>query len=575
MKQLALNSDEKQFVLNWGKEGLCSLLSIDGFKNNIPISVCLYFHHFLIEIELNSSEVSSIYDHIKKIIQNTQSHLSFVVDFYFLQYSTQHKIQLPEFDVSNLCWDFGSSSVEIFLTNSIQQNNFEQILKYSSQIFHSTLLDQKKLEIFQLLSKFDSEIELTDPFDISVKFVSPYIPPVNALSLVEGEFMFYLPSWLPQENLKLTFTFSSKITHESIHFSIETSLFQVVRIPLSFPSEDQWNFEEFSLLINLFKLSWTISSKFPNLFYKVLHPAPILFDVTFPIITSIDSNMEFFVNCNFSHIYNQLISLQLFFESENSIIHDQNGKNSLGTYQYSEKILSFSFSPCLQSFLFSLEFRQLQALHSSKLFIKTKIGNYDFNFAFPINLDFPINCTTRLVSSDLAHICLTNISSKVLYLERVEIGEEKWPSRVIQPSHSSFLIVHTNQKLNEEISYFAKEENGPLLNQRFNLSFQTCIRVIQVEIQKEIFLGQYVEMKFELSSCDYKIISNTNVLINGQTSVQKFQGGTVSIYLIPIALGNLSLPTIEINSELYSTSPTTIFVTFPKHRPIIPLISAV
>lgn len=498
------------------------------------------------------------------------------------------------------CWSFGQKAALYFVEEAIKEKKYSRIQYFAKPLFLDCSPDEIKLELFNVLSKLDSEILIKDPFCCQIKFDSDAF-----YTTIKSDYTFIINVKCKFKSIDLfpnvydSATLIMKMKKNEKDFITREFTTTNVKINenfqfLAFLNEGgKWNFDCLILRKESLSFSWQIDKQDYNIYVSEYERPNI--NVTFPSLIGFCQLLPITFSVDFVTIEKEEVSFKLFFDSPSLTIPDQHGNadihnssqqaqpskiavDSKATFNISDSILTFNKSidrsnfDCDSKFIVRINCKQNGHIDSSNLHVVASISGMKYEYLFHIVFVFPIECSLRFISEKFAHICLRNNASVPFIIESAEMQPSTWGKQIINAGEELFLIGQRSYE-NDVLKAFIKDESGSSIAMSWDINDKVMRPIIKAELKGSPICGCALKIKLlDIPQCEFHVENTKNFIVSGITKIEEFKGGNLVFSIIPLKSGLLRLPFISLNHVSHIIQQEYINVNQPKGTLLSPLV---
>lgn len=570
----------------WGEKTIDTLLKLPQFITQTNVSSHMLFKKFLLMLESSDINIESVYDEYRNLLRGFKSTVVAMDTLYVLYFQKRPK----QLDIENMNqfigWNIASEATKIIVNSIIERGDFETVFKLAQPLLSDRSSIKDKKEIFEKLVSFDKSYVYESLFRVNFSFESDAFQsevPAGRPFIINAKFRG--PQWIPENFddaiLQLKITRQGKIDKFSTNAQ---TLKKIMSFQAFFGSPGTRDFSEFSLQYGKIVLKWTINTVYQIIVGNHVN-VPIHLDTPRIIVPS--KPLTMLIKLDFSNIMVANFQQYILFEDNNAYIPEQEGEitytnsdndetkltckysiNKEGVVSLMNKSDNSEFLPSLKILTMPITFMVKNLTNEkSKLIVNMKMNHHKVSNQFSVLCNFPLKINIRLKTEEVIHLALQNVCDIPLTINNEDIGET-----VIDSDTEIFIIHPTNKEL---FTVTVSGLIGEKITQTWNINDDILYPKIKLEFEnKETFLvGSTIDAHLKIPKSKFRFIQNSDFVIIGMINCPNFTGGNINVKFIPIKVGKVETPNIEINDVVYTLHPRFIQVTSSSALSLGPFVS--
>jgi hypothetical protein len=223
----------------------------------------------------------------------------------------------------------------------------------------------------------------------------------------------------------------------------------------------------------------------------------------------------------------------------------------------SQGCISFKEKPSLMTVTFSLPFTlDDQTVKTAALDVKTIVGPTIIRkSSFILSSEFPLQVEGRVQSRTMVHLRVRNACAVPLYVENLP-----WGRVCLRPDECVHVL---HERAVGQFAVDVREEGGPVVRHSWNVDDTIMARRIfgAIDGSPPFPVGASLNLEIELPPGPYKVLPSEDFVVCGKVREVEFAGGTVRLQIIPIRIGTLTLPAVEVGELVQRIYPFSAQVT--------------
>ncbi|OHT09527.1 hypothetical protein TRFO_21575 [Tritrichomonas foetus] len=568
----------------WGEKAIDTMLNLREILNNQPkVASKLLFKKYLLVEERDGSELESIYKQLRSVL--TEKYEITALDIRFLNWQKKKGLQFINFDSTvNIGWQSITKSLEIKYYEAIEKNEIKAAIKIAINLIKDKAQYNQKAEILKsMIDQSNEKIVINAPFRIHVQLKSDaFMKSVPGGSPFMLHAHFRTPKWLPVNFDIALIKFRQASTNKNKIEMVHKANGQFNK-PVSFKcylhAPGTWFITDIGVKYNKILFVWDINELHYTINVDEHDDIPI--SVDFPRIITTSKQMITTVKIDYSNVLTNSFSHTFSFSDESATIPAQNGEatlldgnkiqfsiNETGKLSYINKDLPDNTNnPTLNVVSIPVVFNVLNT-DSDKtcLIIDSSVDAHTWQTSFKQSFRFPLRCLGRLLTDQVLHIELTNMCDIPLTIENEAIGKH-----VVNPN-KQFYVMHPG--LSEPMKLLVSDGFGDPIEKVWELDENIMYPRLNVNFEKkQVYIaGASIDVEFDLPKCSFKYLENNDFVIVGKTQQKDFEGGKMNFKIIPVSIGTVETPNVEIDGVLHIIHPRFINVTSASTLSLCPFI---
>lgn len=560
LRNKSQNNEDFENISKWSIKAIKLICSILINSNEEEFTISLYILLFEIEYQINYNldEIYQLLNHFKL----PEHILSSINGTYLIWEKFNNKKLIDQVPLNMINWKLGSKSIYIHFKNSIKEKDKYKSINFGINLLHdnSSLPSNKKLKVFNQLSKFilneeQNKNKISNLFQIKFQFQNEEFK--QEFITRKPGILSIIPlgaTWLTinLEEVKIIFLNEElKTTYISKCYNIKLN--EIIYFKCSFPLSGTWKIHKFLIQHKQLILTWLINTNYniyvnpiKNIEIKVNIPKIILQNKIIPI--SIEFNFLNILAKSMHHIIkfnkNNIKILKQIQQAKSNTGENLTLEiNENGQINYKDKIPFLT----IIKFFIEIEIENLNFIES-ELTIDTFIDNQqEFTNKIQEKFIFPIIYNILFTTNEIMHIQIQNIDNEILKIENniLELTE-------LHFNESCYLIYPKNEKFLNLTIY---DIFGNKIFHQFNIQEKRKLSIIIHHPNKSYYNGEFISVETKLPNCNYEFILNNECIITGIIKKNNFKEGILNFYIIPVKVGIIEIPNIQINNVEYMFEP--------------------
>jgi hypothetical protein len=325
------------------------------------------------------------------------------------------------------------------------------------------------------------------------------------------------------------------------------------------PKPGKWNFTHFYLRYRKILLIWALREP---VVVTVVESAPPPISVRFPGLMTpsmkakiaIDLRQVSAPKMRFRFAFVQKVAVIPAQAGTAKLIRDgverivEFGLERLGNLQLTETL---AFCQVELEPVFELVDREAER---ATLEIVTTFDTVTFSSQFELNTRFPIKVEGRLISDDIIHLSVMNMSDIGVFISNEETEECELGG------HETTYLLHDRSV--DRFVLVVREEGGQMVTPQWIIDERIMVRRVKANIEEigELYIGGSFAMDIELPAGSYALEMTSDFVFCGIVERPSFDGGIVSLQMIPNHAGVLMMPAVVVNGIKYQMNPSFVEV---------------
>ena len=567
----------------WGEEAIDTLLKLGEISSQPSVTSKLLFKKFLLVEERDGPELESIYRNLCKII--TSKFETIALKLRFLNWQKKKGKDTINFDESkSIGWNCIANTMEIKFKEALQKEPL-RAFQIGATLIKDKSNFQRKLDILKEMIKMDHIKALPEPFSVNIQASSSAFEATSHSTTAGAPFTITLtiktPKWLTLNFDKALIKLSNLNNNNNspIIHSAQGELNKPIKFLCYINTTGAWLLSKVGIQYNDLILNWNVSHMHYIINSENLASIPL--SVEFPKIVTTSRPMTTTLHIDYTHILTPSCSHMVYFNDKSAVVPEQNGLAKFSDGNQCEFSIDTNGNLCfikdgehtdpplLKTVSIPITFNVLDPeSENTSLVIKSTIEGKECEETFAQSFKFPIQCKGRLRTEKIVHIDLQNVCNIPLSIENDSIGKH-----IINPFKHFYVIHETSQG---PFKLLVSDGFGDPIEKVFELDEGIMWPRISASIEKSDFYtaGSAINIELDLPKCSYYLKENQNFLIVGKTKNMQFEGGKVNFKIIPVNIGTIKTPPIEIDGVLHSIHPRFINVTSSRTLSLGPFVES-
>jgi hypothetical protein len=446
--------EDQRRVSRWGEIAIGSLLALTLLRQNRKLAPALVSRLFYLILERDGDELQEQYDRLITLLPDCHQKRAMQSRFYLWQSERKRPtVALPFEKVVH--WKFGADAALLAFNAASDNANKQQMIFHAQWLLaHRTPVADKR-SVLERIADVD-RVSMQNPFMISVRRIVcdratetvPVYSPFTISLSVQG------PDWMPTEYIKSSLVASLVPPGDDTrpYWGSRDNVKITDRLVFScaLPKPGTWVFGHFYLKYRKMLLIWDLLEP---VFVTVIESAPPPISVRFPGLMTSQMNAKIAIDLR--QVLAPKMIFRFTFAEKVAVMPPQAGRAKL-VRDGVEKIVKFQLGrtgdlhlpeiPSLCQVEFEPAFKLVDTgAERETLEIATTFDRVKFSSEFHLNTRFPIKVEGRLLSDDVIHLSVMNLSDVEVFIS----NEETKQQRHSPPTHPHIQISRILNKIHK------------------------------------------------------------------------------------------------------------------------------
>jgi hypothetical protein len=159
-----------------------------------------------------------------------------------------------------------------------------------------------------------------------------------------------------------------------------------------------------------------------------------------------------------------------------------------------------------------------------------------------------------LVSDDIIHLSVMNMSEFGVFISNEETEECELGG------HEATYLLHNRNA--DPFVLVVREEGGQTVTCQWILNARIMVKCVKANIEeiRELYIGGSFAVDIELPAGSYALERSSDLVFCGIIERPSFDGGIVSLHMIPNRAGVLKMPAVTVDGLKYQMNPSFVEV---------------
>ena len=572
----------KKVILNWENQSLEGILDIENDFLNSNQYQQLLFQLFQIKLKIGiPRHIDEVYHKLTNQL-NDRKYMITAANILYSNYEICNEV------TNN--WPFGFKAAQKFIDEALKQQKYSKLRYYASSLFSDRVPIEIKNKLFETCISLDSEVVIDSPFICKFELASEaFQSHVKICYPFEVTVKFRFKYYFTKENHNATTSnaYDSAILYLRKgdivkDFEINSSFYLTeIKFLIYLKESGIWDFDKIEVQKGALIFSWPIKTEYH--IYVDEYQKPTI-NISYPKFIEVDQiPLSFSVDIETLIKYKSIAFIFNFIDPESYKIPDQKGQAVDGEtlFEITNSILTLSninyHSSKIEIIIYCQRINYVENtalevfLHESSNLNNIDEDNCIHKFETNISIKFPIQCTIRFLNEKFVQLCIKNISNFSFIIEKAELSQKIWSRQSIDPGEDIYFL--SNRCGDDIFTMSIKDEKGMSISMSWDVKDPQLQKYIELNLfkKKNFIVGEAFKVMITLPQCKYKFSKSKDMIVVGKVKSKNFIGGEISFSFIPLAFGNIKLPTIFINNTEYFMQPEYLKVTQANSNTYSPL----